>query len=224
LLGRIVLAEAALETIPRELWSHPSIYRYSRKRGKPPYRLLLDAAQHHQAMRRLPGREYRGRPDIVHATLLALLESPLCTKGGCEAVVATVGGHVIRVRPGTRLPRNYLRFTGLMEQLLSEGRVPPGPGEPLLWLEQGGLREVLQRYRPLALLPGAERAAGLEEVVEADTILVPATPRSEPTPRLLAALEEAGLEAFRLRGLEGAEPWVIVSRLLCAAEQAAGLL
>ncbi|HID51049.1 MAG TPA: 16S rRNA methyltransferase, partial [Anaerolineae bacterium] len=33
---KLVLAEAALELVPRELWGHPSVYKSARKRGKSP--------------------------------------------------------------------------------------------------------------------------------------------------------------------------------------------
>jgi len=225
----VILGEAGLETIPREVWGHPSVYRYARKRGKPPYRLLLDAAYHHQALRRLPGREYRGRPDIVHLTLLALLDSPLCVSGGCEVVVATVADKAIRVKPETRLPRNYLRFTGLMEQLLAEGQVPPGSQDPLLALEDTSLNHILATYRPLIVAAGDEGSTvSLDELarrtLERGAVLVPTTPKTTPTRRLLEAAASLGLEVATPRGLEGAEPWTIVSRLLCRIEELRGIL
>jgi len=218
----LVLAEAPLETVPRELWGHPSVARHARKRGRPPRDILLDAAMHHQAMRRLPGREYRGRPDIVHVTLLVALDAPLCRHTGCRLLVHTVGDLVIEVDPSTRLPRNYLRFTGLMEQLLREGRIPPGAEKPLMAARPTGLDELLEELHraagePLLVAGSGGRTEPLEELAGTAMerpVLVPATPRAEPTPQLLARLEPVVP-----RGLEGSEPWTIVSRLQAELER-----
>lgn len=218
----IALVEAPLETVPRELWGHPSIAKHARRRGRPPRDILLDAAMHHQAMKRLPGREHRGRPDIVHVALLVALDAPLCRLAKCRILVHTVADLLIQVDPSTRLPRNYLRFTGLMEQLLREGRVPPGAEKPLLEAKPTSLDELLQELRgrgePLLVAGTGNHKTTLEELAEAALrgrpLLVPATPRSEPTPRLLTRLEPV-----TPRGLEGSEPWTIVSRLQAALEQ-----
>ncbi len=218
----LVLAEAPLETVPRELWGHPSVAKHARRRGRPPRDILLDATMHHQAMRRLPGREHRGRPDIVHVTLLVALDAPLCRLARCRLLVHTVADLLIHVDPGTRLPRNYLRFTGLMEQLLREGRVPPGAEKPLLEARPRSLDALLDELRgagePLLVAGTGSRVEPLEALAEAALggrpLLVPATPRAEPTPRLLTRLEPVVP-----RGLEGSEPWTIVSRLQAAMEQ-----
>jgi rRNA small subunit pseudouridine methyltransferase Nep1 len=56
--------------------------------------------------------------------------------------VHTNKDYVITVDPSTRLPRNYNRFIGLMEQLFQQGKVP-SEGEALLKLEHKTLQQLL---------------------------------------------------------------------------------
>ena len=128
---KFLIAEAALETVPREIAKHPSVIRNSMRRGKKPIETLLDVSIHYYAMKHLIDREKRGRPDILHIILLNLLSSPLNLEGKLSLLVHTYGNYVIKVNPSIRLPRNYNRFIGLMEQLFSKGKVPPNE-KPLL--------------------------------------------------------------------------------------------
>jgi rRNA small subunit pseudouridine methyltransferase Nep1 len=138
----LVLAEAALETVPKDLWSHPAVRRHSKRQRKPPEHLLLDRSLHHSAMRRLDDNEKRGRPDITHFALLEALGSPLNKEGLLQVYVHTIKDCVITVNPSIRLPRNYNRFIGLMEQLFQLGKVP-SEGEALLTLEHKTLQQLL---------------------------------------------------------------------------------
>jgi rRNA small subunit pseudouridine methyltransferase Nep1 len=138
----LVLAEAALETVPKELWSHPAVRRHSKRQRKPPEQLLLDRSLHHSAMRRLEDNLKRGRPDITHFALLEALGSPLNKEGLLQTHVHTNKDLAITVNPAARLPRNYNRFIGLMEQLFQQGKVP-STGETLLKLEHKKLQTLL---------------------------------------------------------------------------------
>jgi rRNA small subunit pseudouridine methyltransferase Nep1 len=138
----LVLAEVALETVPKDLWSHPTVRRHSKRQRKPPEKLLLDRSLHHSAMRRLDDNEKRGRPDIIHFALLEALGSPLNKEGLLKVYVHTNKDYVLTVDPSTRLPRNYNRFIGLMEQLFQLGKVP-SEGEALLKLEHKTLQQLL---------------------------------------------------------------------------------
>jgi rRNA small subunit pseudouridine methyltransferase Nep1 len=138
----LVLAEAALETVPEELWSHPAVRRHSKRQRKPPAQLLLDRSLHHPAMKKLGNSEKRGRPDITHFALLEALGSPLNKEGLLRTYVHTCNDYVITVNLATRLPRNYNRFIGLLEQLFHQGKVP-STGETLLKLEHKTLQQLL---------------------------------------------------------------------------------
>lgn len=139
----LILAESALETVPKDLWRHPAVRRHSKKRRKNPQFLLLDRSYHHAAMKTLLENEKRGRPDIVHFALLEALGSPLNKEKLLQVYVHTINDHVIRVKPEARLPRNYNRFIGLMEQLFELGKAPPN-GTALLTLEVKTLSQLLR--------------------------------------------------------------------------------
>jgi len=143
----LILAESAIETIPKGLWKQPSVKSHSKKRGKPPKFLLLDRSYHHAAMKNLPQNQKRGRPDIVHFALLEALGSPLNKAGELQVYVHTINDHAISVNPKARLPRNYNRFVGLMEQLFELKRAPP-TGPALLKLEHKTLSQLLQDIKP----------------------------------------------------------------------------
>jgi len=59
-----------------------------------------------------------------------------------KVYVHTNKDYIITVNPSTRLPRNYNRFIGLMEQLFHQGKVP-SEGEALLKLEHKTLQQLL---------------------------------------------------------------------------------
>jgi len=140
----LLIAEAALELIPSEAWGHPAIRKYAMKRGKHPSKLLLDISFHYSAVKNLPHIEKRGRPDIVHITLLEALGSPLNRSGKLRVYVHTFRNYIIEVNPETRLPRNYYRFVGLMEQLFERRRVPPRGDKVLLRIKKGSIRDVVR--------------------------------------------------------------------------------
>ncbi|ADI32485.1 16S rRNA methyltransferase [Staphylothermus hellenicus] len=141
----IILLESALELVPRELWKHPAVLKNARRRGKKPGKTLLDVSLHYHAMRKLKDREKRGRPDIVHISLLNALESPLNKEGYLRIYIHTYPGHIIFVKPETRIPRNYNRFVGLMEQLLIHGKVPPDSDDPLLYVKTMTISDLLEK-------------------------------------------------------------------------------
>ena len=142
----LVLAEAALETVPEKLWNHPAVRRHAKRQHKQPEQLLLDRSLHHQAMKSLDDNLKRGRPDITHFALLEALGSPLNKQGLLQVYVHTRNNQVITVNPATRLPRNYSRFTGLIEQLFQQHKVPQ-EGETLLTLENKTLQQLLKETK-----------------------------------------------------------------------------
>jgi len=87
-----------------------------------------------------------GRPDIVHATLLQILDTPLNWEGHLRVHVHTQDDYVISVNPKIRLPKNYVRFVGLIEQLFKQKQVPKS-GEPLLTIEKGTIPDLIARLK-----------------------------------------------------------------------------
>jgi rRNA small subunit pseudouridine methyltransferase Nep1 len=144
----LVLTESSLETIPEEIRREKAVTRRAKISGKRPREMLLDRSYHHRAMLRLEGAERRGRPDIVHLSLLAALGTPLNRTGSLRTFVHTAEDKTIYVNPEVRLPRNCQRFTGLIEQLYQLGRVPKA-GPSLLRLKQpGSLQAIIEEIAP----------------------------------------------------------------------------
>jgi rRNA small subunit pseudouridine methyltransferase Nep1 len=162
----LILADSELERVPAEIATDKAIRWSARRRGRKPTELILDSGLHHRAMRGLPGKERRGRPDIVHLCLLLALDSPLNLEGLLRTYVHTREDWVITVNPSTNLPRAYHRFQGLMEQLFMTGEVPPE--RPLLRMEKSSLMKLIKRIGPrktIALSENGERKR-LEELFE----------------------------------------------------------
>ncbi|MGA2461408.1 MAG: 16S rRNA methyltransferase [Candidatus Bathyarchaeia archaeon] len=153
----LVFAESALQLIPKGIQSHPQIVQYAKRRQKTPPEVLLDRAFHHAAMQRIPRSnrsfppETMGRPDIVHTSLLQVLETPLNWEGKLRVFVHTQDDQVISINPEIRLPKNYTRFVGLIEQLFSEGQVPK-TGEALLSVEKMPLHGLLKKLNPSKII------------------------------------------------------------------------
>lgn len=221
----LILAESALETIPQGLWRHPSVQRHSKRRGKHPQFLLLDRSYHHTAMKTLEGGEKRGRPDIIHFALLEALGSPLNREGLLQTYVHTIHDRVITVNPEARLPRNYLRFVGLVEQLFESGRVPP-TGPALLKLERKTLPQLLREIKPDHVTAFSRKGKSrlLEEAVselsekERPAVVIGGFPRghfSETTTRLAK-------EVIRIDP-EMLEAWTVTSRVIYEYERALSL-
>ncbi len=131
--------------MPNELNSHPAILSWAHRKRKAPRELILDQTYHYAAILRL-GRQGvgRGRPDLVHLSLLLALGSPLSLEGHLRCYLHTRDDHIITVSPRARLPRNTDRFVSLVEQLYKEKVVPP-IGPPLLSLTKESLSEFLDK-------------------------------------------------------------------------------
>jgi rRNA small subunit pseudouridine methyltransferase Nep1 len=221
----LILAESALETIPKDLWKHPSVVNYNKKRGKHPEFILLDRSYHHAAMKTLKDSEKQGRPDIVHFALLEALGSPLNKERLLQVYVHTFSDYVITIAPETRLPRNYNRFVGLMEQLFEFKRIPP-TGQPLLTAKKMKLPQLLQTIKPNYILAFSKKGkkCTLEDAVsklsnkEKPVAIIGGFPHgrfSEKTTKL--ADETAAIDPEML------ETWTITSRLIYEYERAISL-
>jgi len=221
----LILAESALETIPKDLWNHPAIRRYSKKCGKPPGLILLDRSYHHSAMKNLKESEKRGRPDMIHFALLEALGSPLNKEGLLQVYVHTNNDYVITVNHEARLPRNYNRFVGLLEQLFELGRVP-SKGQTLLKLEAKTLSQLLDETETDYVMAFTRKGSPktLEEAItkllekQRPTVIIGGFPHghfSETTIKL--ADEVVCIDPEML------ETWTLTSRIIYEYERAISL-
>lgn len=223
----LILAESALEVVPKELWTHRAIRKCAREREKHPRSIVLDRSYHHSAMKELEMNEKRGRPDIVHFALLETLGSPLNKERLLAVYVHTFKDYVIEVNPETRLPRNCNRFVSLMEQLFEFGRIPPKSAEvPLLTLRQQKLNQLMQAIRPSYVL--ALTRTGKPKTMEVAvselaehrnlTVLVGGFPAGHFSKATLTLAHSAvNIDKEML------ETWTVVSRVIYEYERAIGL-
>ena len=147
----LVLAESSLELVPAEIQSHPSVTRHAKRLGKTPSEILLDNSWHFAAMRGLDGQIKRGRPDLVHFSILAAITTPLYRTDQMRLYIHTINNKVIRFGSGVRMPKSYHRFEGIMERLYRDGQVASG-NHVLLELENHSLQELLKEVDPAATI------------------------------------------------------------------------
>lgn len=222
-----VLAESAVETTPEKLWKHPSVIKHAQEWRTEPRYALLDRSFHHSAMKSLEQNEKRGRPDIAHFALLEALGSPLNKEGLLQTYVHTVNDFVIAANSETRLPRNYDRFVGLIQQLYQSGRVPPEESEKaLLTIEQKTMQQLIQSIKPSYVLafsrvgkPATIEKAVLKIVHEKKPVAIvggfPSGHFSEATLKLVN--ETVCIDPEML------EAWTVTSRVIYESERALGL-
>jgi rRNA small subunit pseudouridine methyltransferase Nep1 len=217
----LVLADAELETVPPAIQGHPAVRTSARKRGRSPGAILLDSSLHHPALKKFPEGERRGRPDIVHLFILLCLDSILNAQRQLQTIVHTRNDEVVRIAPETRIPKNYPRFVGLMEDLFAKGAVPEGT--PLLTLERGVSLEKLLAGLPRPRWAFSETGARIDlwmelAALEGDlTAVVGGFPHGDfrsPVRKLcerVVSLQEEPLHA-----------WTVTSEILVAYRQRPG--
>jgi len=222
----LILGDAALELVPPEIRNHPAVLNNARRRGKSPAEILLDKSIHYHAMKKLKNHEKRGRPDIVHTCLLNAHSSRLNEVGLLEVLIHTVNGEVIEINPATRIPRNYFRFTGVMEQLLVYGRVPPKGDVVLMRKLDTGLSDALREkgvsYVALLSEKGSPTTPRkLSELLmrfERPALIVGAFPHGDFSEDLYRVANES----FSLGG-KAYDAWYIVARMIASLEDALGI-
>ncbi len=222
----LILADAALELVPPEIRRHPAVLNNARRRGKSPAEILLDKSIHYHAMKRLKDHEKRGRPDIVHVCLLNAHSSRLNREGMLRVIIHTIRGEVIEVDPMTRIPRNYLRFTGVMEQLLVEGRVPPKGDIVLMRKLDSRLKDeiknrgidfvVLLSEGGIPITP--RRLAETLTAHDRPAFIVGAFPKGEFSEEVYSAADQV----YSL-GSTPLDAWYVVSRVIASLEDALGV-
>ena len=139
-----VLAESALELVPKELQKHSSVVAYSKKMGKRPSHVLLDVSWHFAAMKGIKDEIKRGRPDLIHLCLLEACTIPLYFEKKLCVYVHTTDDKVIFVGENVRLPKSYHGFVGLIEKLYSVGKIEEG-GKKLLEIKDMTFSDLIDK-------------------------------------------------------------------------------
>ncbi len=214
-----VLAESALELVPKEIRSSPAVISDAKRRGLETSKILLDRSFHHSAMSRLKDSEKRGRPDLVHVALLSVTGTPLYLDGGVKVFVHTYPDMVLELAEKTRIPKNYLRFRGLMEEALVER-----PHNGLIKVYPGAMNELVARKLSPDLCVGlsvqgkqADAAEVAQRVtsVKSPCVVVGGFPHGHFSRSLLACVDE--LRRIDSRPLEA---HVVAARVVYEIEKA----
>ena len=217
-----VLAESALELVPKEIRGTPAVVSDSKRRNLDASGILLDRSFHHSAMLRLKDSEKRGRPDLVHGTLLSVTGTPLYLDGRVKVFVHTYNDLVVEVAPKTRIPKSYLRFRGLMEKVLA------GEGDKLVEARPSRLPDLVRKTVAPDITIGLSvqgRKMELEDLagrlMSADNpcVIVGGFPHGHFSPESLSVVDEL----VRIHEMP-LEAHVVTSRLLYEFEKAVRVL
>jgi rRNA small subunit pseudouridine methyltransferase Nep1 len=221
----LILAESSIELVPNEIAGHSAIQKSAERKKKDPRQLILDQSYHHSAILRLGKAGIgRGRPDIIHFSLLLALGSPLNSDDQLNCFVHTRDDYVITIDPRARLPRNTDRFTGLIEQLYQES-VVPSSGPPLMSLRRESLKSLLSTILPDRVV--ALTTLGTPKPMEAVAVVLREAKRSVllvggfPVGHFSDRTMKLASEKVRVdrRSLEA---WTIVGRAVYDYEKAIG--
>jgi len=147
----IILAESSLELIPNQMYNHPSVISYSKKFKKPISGTLLDNSWHFGAMKGLDNEIKRGRPDIIHLTLLSLCTSPGFYQNKIKVFVHTMNDEIISINNKTHLPKSYHRFQGLIEKLFLTKKIE-SEDEILMEIESSTLSQLISKIKPTQVI------------------------------------------------------------------------
>lgn len=215
----LIIAEAALETIPKSIEKHTSIMKHAARKDKPVRDILLDRSYHHGAMLKLDDGGKRGRPDLVHFALLEAMSTPLYQKGMLAVYVHTIANKVISFHTNVRLPKTYLRFEGLMENLFKNKQVRSND-EVLIEVKDMQFAELLNAIRPSTVI-GLSRTgvkSDAEEVAnranDESAIVVGGFPRGHFSSKVYNKLDRVySISSY------GLEAHVVIARVLYEYEK-----
>lgn len=147
----LILAESSLELVPTELKSHPSVISHAHKLGKIPTEILLDNSWHFGAMKGIQNEIKRGRPDIVHFSILEVTTIPLFFENKIKLFVHTIDDKVISFGENVHIPKSYHRFAGLIEKLFQERSITSEKNE-LLSLKDQSFSELIDQINPSKII------------------------------------------------------------------------
>lgn len=144
----IILSESSLELVPFELEHHPSVISHAQKLGKHPSEILLDNSWHFAAMKGIENELKRGRPDLVHFSILEATTIPLYLQNKMKFYVHTLDDKVISFGENVHIPKSYHRFEGVIEKLYQEKRITTKDNDLLLKIEEKTFSQLLDEINP----------------------------------------------------------------------------
>ena len=147
----LVLAESALELVPLELQDHSSVLSHAQKLGKNPSEILLDNSWHFAAMKGINNEIKRGRPDLVHFSILEATTIPLYLQNKIKIYIHTIDDKVIYIGENVHIPKSYHRFEGLIEKLFLEKTIRFDTSI-LLEIKEKSFSELINEIKPSKII------------------------------------------------------------------------
>jgi len=147
----VILVESALELVPSELKHHPSVVTHAKKLGKYSSEILLDNSWHFAAMKGIKNEMKRGRPDLVHFSILEATTIPLYLKNKIKLYVHTIDDKVISFGENVHLPKSYHRFAGVIEKLYQEKKIVTN-NDVLLEIKDQSFSELIDEINPTKVI------------------------------------------------------------------------
>ena len=147
----LILAESSLELVPEKLESHPSVISHAQKLGKSPSEILLDNSWHFAAMKGIENEIKRGRPDLVHFSVLEATTIPLYFQNKIKVFIHTIDDKVIEIGENIYIPKSYHRFAGLFEKLFSE-KIIKVDNQKLLSIKDQLFSELIDEINPSQII------------------------------------------------------------------------
>ena len=147
----LIISESALELVPFELENHPSVVSHAKKLGKYTSDILLDNSWHFAAMKGINNEIKRGRPDLVHFSILEATTIPLYLQNKLNLFVHTIDDKVIHFGKNVHLPKSYHRFEGVIEKLYQEKKIISN-NELLLELKDQTFLELISEINPSKII------------------------------------------------------------------------
>ena len=147
----LIISESALELVPFELENHPSVVSHAKKLGKYSSDILLDNSWHFAAMKGIKNEIKRGRPDLVHFSILEATTIPLYYQNKLNLFVHTIDNKVIRFGKNVHIPKSYHRFQGVIEKLFQEKKII-SKNELLLDMKEQTFSELIEEINPSSVI------------------------------------------------------------------------
>ena len=147
----VILADSALELVPLELQDHPSVLSHAQKLGKDPSEILLDNSWHFAAMKGINNEIKRGRPDLVHFSILEATTIPLYLQNKIKIYIHTIDDKVIYIGENVHIPKSYHRFEGLIEKLFLEKTIRFDTSI-LLEIKEKSFSELINEIKPSKII------------------------------------------------------------------------
>ena len=144
----LIISESSLELVPSELKHHPSVISHARKLGKYPSEILLDNSWHFAAMKGIENELKRGRPDLVHFSILEATTIPLYLQNKMKLFIHTLDDKVISFGKNVHIPKSYHRFEGVIEKLYQEKEITTKDDDLLLKIEEKTFSQLIDEINP----------------------------------------------------------------------------